>query len=149
MADITMDVRARAGEMYFGAPITNHVPQPTMIKLKEMYSHPAWHGSLNGMDCEDVLRGNSPGTYILRQEGSAADNTHYYISWVVDKEKGYYGHRPFCFHTDPFTGKIGWLHRNGHVDHLEDLGELIPIMMHQKDGYFPLKKHSPDCAEKS
>ncbi len=47
----------------------NHSSKHQGLELgeKEIFSHNAWHGDLSGMECEDLLRGHIPGSYLLKE----------------------------------------------------------------------------------
>jgi len=106
-------------------------------KEKEIFSHPAWHGSLSGIECEDVLRGKIPGTYLLR---AGEKNFQYYLSFVVEN--------CFSFKHQPFliTGgdsNLGWGYRNGVTRWCHDLENLISSAMHcEIESCFPLLRSS-------
>lgn len=103
-------------------------------KEDEITSHPAWHGCLNGMDCEALLRGMPSGTYLLRQ---GEDQYHYYLSYVIGEY--FYKHQPFII---KFSTR-GWFYQNGCSGFRDRLIELIPMAMHCDESQCtPLIKNS-------
>jgi hypothetical protein len=95
------------------------------ILEQEMIEHPAWHGLLVGVECEDLLRGRPQYSYLLR---CGETRFHYYLSYVVKT--------PFIYQHQPFTiaiqdNKKGWGYRNGHEHWASTLEELIPLVIHQ------------------
>ena len=104
-------------------------------KEKDILSHPAWHGSLSGIECENVLRGKIPGTYLLRV---GEKSFQYYLSFVIEN--------PFSFKHQPFLiigeeSNFSWGYRNGVTRWCSSLDDLISFAMHCKiEDCFPLLK---------
>jgi|GEM_PF-1066040 hypothetical protein len=102
------------------------VPYEEIDKLEqEIFTHPAWHGRLLGVECEDRLKGRPAFSYLLRA-GEA--KFHYYLSYVVEA--------PFIYKHQPFTIAFqdaikGWGYRNGHQHWAPNLAEIIPMIIHQ------------------
>lgn len=84
--------------------------------------HPAWHGNLSGMDCEQILREYFPRSYLLR---AGEEKFHYYLSFV-DQSRLNFKHQPFmidCVHRE-------WIYRNGNIHHSENLEDIITAILH-------------------
>jgi hypothetical protein len=107
---------------------------------QEVFAHPAWHGSLLGVESEDLLRGKPAFSYILRP-GEA--RFHYYLSFVVEAPF-IYKHQPFMVAFQDLVG--GWGHRNGYLHWASKLEDLIPLIIHQpKDSCLPIVNASKRC----
>jgi hypothetical protein len=95
------------------------------IEQLEILSHTAWHGDLSGMECEDILRGLLPGSFLLR---AGERKFQYYLSYVVENS--------FTFKHQPFSIAIndhqtGWGYRNGSHHWAATLDLLIPVILHR------------------
>ncbi|MGH2611423.1 MAG: SH2 domain-containing protein [Rhabdochlamydiaceae bacterium] len=101
----------------------------------EILLHLGWHGDISGIECEDLLRGLIPGSYLLR-EGER--EFQYYLSFVLGD--------PFSFKHQPFLivkdhSQIIWGYRNGAHRWISTLDSLIPMVMHcALDQCYPLQK---------
>ncbi len=65
------------------------VLEESFIIEKSIQESVCWKGKITGLEAEDLLRGNSAYTYLLR-EGEKSQN--YYISFV--EPSGYIKHQP-------------------------------------------------------
>ena len=96
------------------------------MKEKEIFSNPAWHGDLSGIECEDTLRGLPLGSYLLRK---GERPYQYYLSFVLGN--------PFTFKHQPFqvvseNSQTIWGYRNGAHHFVSQLDDLISTIMHCK-----------------
>jgi hypothetical protein len=93
-------------------------------KELEVFSFPAWHGLLMGLECEEILRGKQTFSYLLR-EGEG--RFHYYLSYVLEAPF-VYKHQPFAITLE--NSKIGVGYMNTHTWWAEKVEDLIPLIMH-------------------
>lgn len=93
-------------------------------KEKEIFSHLAWYGNLSGMECEELLRGLAPGSYLLR-EGER--KFQYYLSFVIG-DSFTFKHQPFLITMDNFHPV--WGYRNGCHHWASRIEKLIPLILH-------------------
>jgi len=87
-----------------------------------IHTHPAWHGHLNGMACEALLRGAPPLSYLLR---AGEERFHFYLSFVYENSFSF-KHQPFILDKS----SQGWFYRNGGTRYASSLEELIPLILH-------------------
>jgi hypothetical protein len=90
----------------------------------EILSHPAWHGDISGVECEDLLRGLIPGSYLLR-EGER--KFQYYLSFVIGDSFSF-KHQPFLIIDNNSQMVLGY--RNGAHRWVSSLKDLIPMVLH-------------------
>lgn len=99
----------------------------------EIFSHPAWHDDLSGIECEDLLRGLVPGSYVLR---AGERKFHYYLSFVVG-DSFTFKHQPFLL-TKSHDQTV-WGYRNGSHHWASTLDTLISLIIHSPlDQCFPI-----------
>ena len=131
---IGTDYRCVSGHVPVAGPYC--VNRQMSDKSQEVERHPGWQGSLGGIKCENFLRNQQNGTYVIRHGEEA--NT-YYLSWVEDTEQCFFRHQPFSLIPDRDTPK--WLYKNGYDKLSDTLEDLIPLMMHRpKENCFPISK---------
>jgi hypothetical protein len=94
------------------------------MKEMEILSHPAWHGDISGVECEDLLRGLIPGSYLLR-EGER--KFQYYLSFVIGDSFSF-KHQPFLIIDNNSQMVLGY--RNGAHRWVSNLEDLIPMVLH-------------------
>ena len=90
----------------------------------EIFSHSAWHGDISGVECEDLLRGLTPGSYLLR-EGER--KFQYYLSFVIGDSFSF-KHQPFLIINS--NSQMVWGYRNGAHRWVSSLESLIPMILH-------------------
>lgn len=93
-------------------------------KAMEILSHSAWYGDISGIECEDILRGLKPGSYLLR-EGER--KFQYYLSFVIG-DSFTFKHQPFCIIND--CSQIFWGYQNGVHRSASSLEDLISMVLH-------------------
>ena len=99
----------------------------------EILSHSAWHGDLSGIECEDLLRGSVPGSYLLR-EGERKGQ--YYLSFVIGDSFSF-KHQPFVITCD--NSHTVWGYQNGAHRWASNLEELVPMVLHcELDKCYPV-----------
>ncbi len=109
--------------------------QEMIKKEQEIFAHPAWHGEMIGLDCENLLRGKPTFSYLLR---SGEVRFHYYLSYVVESPFQY-KHQPFMVSLE--ESRLGWGYRNLHNWWASKLEDLIPLILHQpKEQCLPILK---------
>lgn len=101
------------------ATIENIIPafnQPHVIQT--ILDHAAWHGEMEGLKAEKLVRGQKPFTYLLRQGEPSNDAVwNYYVTFVL--ADGTVRHQPFAITMIPG----GWRAENfGGHDREEHLG---------------------------
>jgi len=85
-------------------------------------SHPAWHGKINGMLCETLLRDMPVNTYLIRQ---GEEEFHFYLSFVHG-ENNFFKHQPFMIDNDSRK----WFYRNCQQHWAPVVEGLVPLIMH-------------------
>jgi hypothetical protein len=130
---IGTDYRCVSGQVQAASP---YLSTQMADKSREVECHSSWRGSLGGIKCEELLRGQPNGTYVIRH---AEELNTYYISWVKDTEQCLFGHQPFSLISERGTPK--WLYKNGYDKLSDTLDDLIPLMMHRpKESCFAILK---------
>ena len=90
-----------------------------MDRLLDITTYPFYHGPLDGIKCEELLRGQPNGTYLVRDGEKPGQ---FYLSWVTDSDQCHFAHVPFCLTQE------GWMHKNMHINAALDLKVLVPKM---------------------
>ena len=96
-------------------------------------SYSFYHGSLDGIACEQILRGKPTGTFLVRD---AEKTNSFYLSWVESAEQKHCGHIPFIL------SEKNWIRFNCDIGKAQELSQLIPQMMHRpSNACYPLDKN--------
>jgi hypothetical protein len=91
--------------------------------IKEMVSHPAWHGDLTGSEAEALLRFQPAGTYLLRQ---GEKEGLFYLSYV---EGTHLYHLPVKIDQ----ASQQWFYLNAFPHYANNLEIFIPEIMHRAE----------------